>query len=353
VIPWVYDAVFGPVGSLRYGSAYGPTYASYGYRGYGYSSYGYAPTTTVAYAPYSYGGGGCSNCGGCSSCGQTAYYSPYASYGGYAQSYYVPNSGCNCSSCAGGNCSSCVGGNCSTCSGNCSTCTTNSIPTSAGYAGGPVPDSQYNNTNQRLNRIEHEIRQQGEFLRDKFDEYRPKEYRTSPAPSTFRENSGDLDSGTTVRPRTGTERRERLNSDENGPFTLPERDRSRRGPAEELGEERNKPNLLDDAPKPADPIQKVDESKLDIPLPKGETGGDDESGEINFSIPKDVAPKAESESVPESKRLLERQTAKAVVPRQRSQQPAKSTTTVVASKAKKTSTKVKLDSSLNSGSAHY
>ena len=97
VIPWAYDAVFGPVGSLR-GSNYTPYYA-------GYSGY-----TGASYLPAAYSYGYATN--GCSSCQQSSYYA--SAYGS-----------CGCSPC-GSNCSSggCASGNCA--SGNC---TANSVPT--------------------------------------------------------------------------------------------------------------------------------------------------------------------------------------------------------------------------------
>lgn len=97
VIPWAYDAIFGPVGSLR-GSNYTPYYA-------GYSGY-----TGASYQPAAYSTGYATN--GCSSCQQSSY---------YASTY----NGCGCSPC-GSACSSggCASGNCA--SGNC---TANSIPT--------------------------------------------------------------------------------------------------------------------------------------------------------------------------------------------------------------------------------
>ena len=97
VIPWAYDAVFGPVGSMQR-SYYTPYYA-------GYSGY-----TGASYQPAAYSTGYATN--GCSSCQQSSY---------YASAY----DSCGCSPC-GSNCSSggCASGNCA--SGNC---TANSVPT--------------------------------------------------------------------------------------------------------------------------------------------------------------------------------------------------------------------------------
>jgi hypothetical protein len=114
VIPWAYDALFGPVGSMQARAGYAPYYTGYsGNYGGGYVT-GYAPYS-VGYG-YVSSGCGCSPCGG--SCG---------------------------SSCASGNCASgnCASGNCS--SGNCasgaSSRTTNAPP--AGGLG-PIPDPANN-----------------------------------------------------------------------------------------------------------------------------------------------------------------------------------------------------------------
>ena len=97
VIPWAYDAVFGPVGSIQRSSYYTPYYA-------GYSGY-----TGASYLPASYSNGYASN--GCSSCQQSSYYA--STYGS-----------CGCSPCGSACSSGCASGNCA--SGNC---TANSIPT--------------------------------------------------------------------------------------------------------------------------------------------------------------------------------------------------------------------------------
>lgn len=95
VIPWAYDAVFGPVGSMQR-SYYAPYYTGYS----GYVGTNYQP------AAYSYGYA----TNGCSSCQQSSYYS-------------ANQSGCGCSPCSS-NCGyGCSGGGCA--SGNC---TVNSAP---------------------------------------------------------------------------------------------------------------------------------------------------------------------------------------------------------------------------------
>ncbi len=102
VIPWAYDSVFGPVGSMQR-SYYTPYYA-------GYSGY-----TGASYQPAAYSSGYATN--GCSSCQQSSYYA--STYGS-----------CGCSPC-GSTCSSgCASGN----------CTANSVPT-----GGLSPVADPNN----------------------------------------------------------------------------------------------------------------------------------------------------------------------------------------------------------------
>ena len=108
VIPWMYDSLFGPVGSMQASAGYTPYTAGYTPYSAGYSSY-YTPYS-VGYAP-----------SGCNSC----------------QSYsYAP---CGCTPCATGCGTGCTSGNCAT--GNCSTgagsTTANSAPSGTLN---PVPD---------------------------------------------------------------------------------------------------------------------------------------------------------------------------------------------------------------------
>lgn len=196
VIPWVYDAVFGPVGSLRYGTGYAPAYGyTAGYPSYsGYSSY-YAPVST-AYAPT------LASAGGCSTCSQAAYYpsTAYSSY--YGDPYASYGSNCNCGSCgtcsggtcSGGNCSSgnCSSGNCS--SGNCNGSNTVGYPT-------PIPDksSGSSDVNHRLNEIEHTQRQLVDFLKKEFQNFDPKPSTTNKT-YTGNEDFGGAP-GDTVKPR--------------------------------------------------------------------------------------------------------------------------------------------------------
>jgi|GEM_PF-2396691 len=183
VIPWVYDAIFGPVGSMRGGNS--PMYANYGYAGY-------APTT-VAYAPMSTAYAGSS---GCSSCSQSAYYAPSGSYDAYygstqafyGSASYYGNSCCNscnnsCGSCSGGNCAN---GNCA--NGSCSNCST----TTSGYGPsgslGPVPDPsvsgsrsiehQLNDLRLRLEEIDHHQKEVDKYLRGNHEGYKPTPYNS-------------------------------------------------------------------------------------------------------------------------------------------------------------------------------
>jgi hypothetical protein len=83
VIPWMYDAIFGPVGSMGMGRAYA------GYGGYGIGSYysGYSPMISSGFAPTSPYSGSYGNAGaGCSSC-QSSLYAP--SFSGYSSGYVM------------------------------------------------------------------------------------------------------------------------------------------------------------------------------------------------------------------------------------------------------------------------
>ncbi len=132
LIPWTYNAIFGPVGS---------TFAPRGsyYRGAYYG--GYAPAAV---------GGACNTCNYGAGYGYTSnYYSGYApvygsSYGVSGMSY---GNGCGCSPCATGNC---VGG-CAT--GNCSSYSpatgTTSVPTPANPT--PTPTQTFQSSKPTVN----------------------------------------------------------------------------------------------------------------------------------------------------------------------------------------------------------
>lgn len=203
LIPWAYNAIFGPVGSMRYRTAYAPMYGgTYGYGAYG-SYTGYAPMSNGYVAPAAYTGtampsyGG----GGCSSCNQTSYYAPQVGSDGFYGNYpSYADSGQSCCNCPAGNCSTgnCASGNCSSgnCSAGCTNCSANMSPlpynsgsNTSGYGpnpiAGPVPDP--NNTRDvntrliemenRINRDEHRWNEIEKFLK-KFhkDEYAPARY---------------------------------------------------------------------------------------------------------------------------------------------------------------------------------
>ena len=171
IIPWMYDAFFGPVGSLRAGGAGYPMTAGYapytaGYAPY-YTSYStsYAPVTMAQYG---------SSGSGCSSCNQAVYYAPSMDSG--------------CSTCGSGNCAS---GNCS--SGTCSNCTVNSAPTTSGYGStgvsGPVPDPNFSSKEEirrlerKLEELDHREKQTEKFLRRQHNDYVPEQFK----PSTYQE----------------------------------------------------------------------------------------------------------------------------------------------------------------------
>ena len=348
IIPWTYNAIFGPVGSLRR-----PTTVAYGNYGYAPTAMAYAPTTAyAAAAPYN---------SGCSSCNQSSsYYAPsYGSssnyapsmgydgfYGNYQQSAYYGSqssygSSC-CNSCSNG-CSSCNNGsNCSNCSGGsggssgncgtgCSNCSANSAPTSSGptpaghgsgygsnssdygstNVGAPTPDP--NNTrdlNYRLNEIEHRLNEDEKFLKNQHkNDYNPPAYNR---PSTYRE-----------RDETVPARRRNLTIDSNPAnpdnFEDPIR-RKNLGPAPStnpLEEQLNKPDLS--APSPLE----------------DKSSGQGKDGTVNFK-----------EDEPQTLRLEDRATTQAVAPRQRMQIVTKQTKTLVAKSSKPAKT-----SSVNPGAA--
>ena len=135
IIPWAYDAVFGPVGSLQAHRAqrmYGPTDgccgstfaygASYGGGYYGAGSYGNHRPGLFGRLRGWRGGcgscgvpacGGCSTCGDCNTCGVGG---GCASGNCGVDAYAGANYGYGGGNCANGNCSTgnCANGNCAT-----------------------------------------------------------------------------------------------------------------------------------------------------------------------------------------------------------------------------------------------
>ena len=166
VIPWMYDAIFGPVGSMRPTYGYAPMTASYAPMTASYAPYesAYAPMSSAYVSMASYGSYGNS----CNSCNQQASYSPSG-----------------CSSCGSGNCS--TGSNCSSCSAN---------STTAGYGssvvGGPTPDpssvSKEENRKiyeleRKLEELDHRQKQDEKFLKREHQDYLPEQY----TPRTYQE----------------------------------------------------------------------------------------------------------------------------------------------------------------------
>jgi hypothetical protein len=162
VIPWMYDAIFGPVGSMRPTYGYGPATASYGpmmanYAPYGAMTAAYVPSATSYVQPASYSSYGNS----CSSCSQQANYGMSG-----------------CSSCGSGNCS--AGSSCSSCS---------SSSTTAGYGssavGGPTPDPsavsreeslKIYELERKLEELDHRQKQDENFLKRHHQEYNPEQF---------------------------------------------------------------------------------------------------------------------------------------------------------------------------------
>ena len=294
IIPWAYDAIFGPVGSMR------QSYSTPYYTGYsGYVGTNYQP------AAYSYGYA----TNGCSSCQQSSYYSQ-------------AQSGCGCSPCGsscGYGCSSggCASGGCA--SGNC---TVNSAPNGSLS---PVADpSNYSRgIETRLEAIEKHLNivpprentgtQPRTYDADRF------------GPSRRPRSTDGLDDGTAVPPREGngqgTRRSGTGNVIDDGTFSKPDvrnpshgkttdpndeffkgnpaprsnTDGTSTGPRETFKVNTEKANTeLKEAPMPADP---------DLVIPKKE--------------PVPTGPAIEEKNGPQTLRLDSRITSKAVSPRER------------------------------------
>lgn len=270
VIPWMYDAIFGPVGSIRanramYSSGTSGNYASY---------VNYTPMT-VAYGPTA----------GCS-CNQSSYYyapSVTSSYGG------------SCSSCGTSGCSSCASGNCSANYG--------STPVTSGYGPNgvpaPTPDPNLNNynsynsnsrdLNSRLNDIEHQLRVLDHRQRED-EKFLDRQYEGKYTPSPY--SSGTYGTGTygrgnseTVPPRHRTDSFDSRGSESN--FDAPRR----RAPSQ-------------------DPVeQDVRKPDLGVPTPLDEKSNGKTKGTKsgNESI----------ETEPQALNLESRITSRAVAPRER------------------------------------
>lgn len=265
IIPWMFDAVFGPVGSMRAQAAGYPMTAGYAPNSAGYAPYSagyapyytgynseYVPVTTAQYSP-----GGCSTCNSCN------------------QASYVPSS----------ECSTCGSGNCST--GTCSNCTVNSAPAGSSYGpsgiSGPVPDPLNRSRDEEIRRLERKIeeldhreKETEKFLRSQHSDYIPEQF----TPKTYKEEE--------VQPRR---KKDTFESDAADPNKFPD------------------PNfpapILRSRGAPANPP--TEEESLKTIIPPRE---DDKKT--------DGTTKAK-ESEPQTLRLENRMTARAVAPRERMQ----------------------------------
>ncbi len=186
VIPWAYDAIFGPVGSMQQ-SYYAPYYS------------GNVGSVGANYLPAAYSYGYATN--GCSSCQQSSYYP-------------ATLNGCGCSPCGSSCVSGCAGGGCA--SGNCAV---NSAPTGS-LAPIADPSNHASGIESRLEAIEKQL-----------NIVPPREH-TGTGPRTYdadrfkgRTRSNDGFEGNAVPPRegtgTGTRRSGSGSSPEDGSFSRP------------------------------------------------------------------------------------------------------------------------------------
>lgn len=287
VIPWMYDAIFGPVGSMQARRVGYPTSVAYAPYSAGYAPYygGYS----AAYAPVSMAGYSVPS-GGCSTCSQTSYYVPLEPSCCNECSSCCPG-GCATGNCATGNCAS---GNCS--SGTCSNCTVNSAPSSntSGYGGAPtpIPDPNFSSKEEirrlerKIEELDHREKQTEKFLRRQHTDFVPETYRSN--------NSGEEE----VPPR---QRRESFESSNPSTFERPTGPAPSRFPTE-TEEERQKPII---PPKTEDATDKKEE------------------GTTQFK-----------ETEPQASRFDSRITTRAVVPKERMQIVTKQPRTTVAKSGK-------------------
>lgn len=309
VIPWMYDAIFGPVGSIQ---ANRIAYRSnYGYGGYGMYGSSYAPMS-LAYAPTA-----AAASGGCSTCSQSAGYAPYTSTSAYyvpgadytpMSAYYGPSTAYSGS--VYNSCSSCNSGMSTSglypSSSGCSNCTVNSTPTTTGYGPTPVPapTPDSGSVMQRLDRLEHTTKEIEKFLkRQHKDEF-------APTPDPYGANNSTYGRKPLVEePVHSRKRLDSFNSGANeGDYPAP-----RKKNAAPLG----------------DPLE-TDER---------------ETQKIELSPPKDVS-EPPAETAPQTMRLDSRVTTRAVVPRERVRISASTTRVTANSKSEKKPSRTRLDSSL-------
>ena len=197
VIPWVYDAIFGPPGSMQANRTYAPMAVGYAPYQAAYTPYqaAYAPidgsygsVSEPMYTSYAPSYSGVTTVGyrsfepGCA-CNQSSGYVPSTTYGasyGYAPSYYGSS---GCSSCSSGNCSAGSG---------CSNCTVNSAPTTAGYGStgitGPIPDpngvsrderSRIYDLERKLEELDQRQKYDERYFRRQHQDYSPEIPRTN------------------------------------------------------------------------------------------------------------------------------------------------------------------------------
>ena len=296
VIPWAYNSIFGPVGSMQQ-SGYAPYYS-------GYTPYysGNVGASGANYLPAAYSYGYATN--GCSSCQQSSY---------HAQG----QDGCGCSPCGSSCGSGCSGGNCA--SGNC---TTNSAP-----AGGLSPIADPSNSSRG-------IESRLEAIEKQLNIVPPREH-TGPRPRTYgddqfgpsrpqpRVNEG-LDDGSAVPARggvgTGTRRSGTGHVIEEEDFSRP----NVRTPARGTNMDNNEPFPANSAPRgktdgtslgPRDTYkantEKANTEATDAPKPA------DADLVIPEKRPAPTGAAVEETNGPQTLRLDSRITSKAVSPRER------------------------------------
>ena len=310
VIPWMYDAIFGPVGSMRANRmAYSAGYGG----GYGMAYSAYAPTT-VAYAPVSMASYGGYGGGGCSTCSQSANYTPSyeAYYGG--QSYV--GTGCStCNSCGTGGYVGSTG--CSNCSANPTAPSTSTYYGGTAPLGSPTPDTS--NVLQRLNQLElHQKEIDRQLKRQHNSGGASADPYSGAEPFTNRTHRPGT-SGETVHPRNGDEPRSNKTFDSNPvdeAFPQP-----RRGGGAAPG------------------TPPVDEDAIDRQ--------ENRKPEVDLAPPVVIPDPKPAEAVPQALRLDSRVTTRAIAPRDRMRVTSKPAPTKVSQSSKKPTTSW-LDSSLTS-----
>ena len=299
VIPWAYDAIFGPVGSMQ--RSYSAPYST-GYSGYTPYSTGYSGYVGANYQPAAQSYGYPTN--GCSSCQQSSYYSEN-------------QRGCGCSPCGSSCGSGCSGGGCA--SGNC---TANSAP--AGSLSPSADPSNYSRgIESRLETIEKQLNivPPREPSGPRPSTYAPDDFRAPPRSRTRTNDGLDEAAPVPARDGTGTRRSGTGSVIDDGNFSKPDvrnpaqgkttdpnddfyranptprgnTDGTSTGPRDTFKANTKNVNSEEtEAPKPADPDLVIPEKK---PAPTGSA--------------------VEETNGPQTLRLESRITSKAVSPRER------------------------------------